>query len=117
MQLTLFYLHYIQCDNAHIFRGTSLQTETYSLLFFQKIIKKSIANIVDIRNYNLPTVFCATQLATLHHRVQNHLTVIMQSSLFTIIFFLRLLPSIRRKREKKKPSGEFHFFVFSTLHG
>ena len=23
MLLTLFYLHYVQCDNAHIFRGTS----------------------------------------------------------------------------------------------
>ena len=23
MPLTLFYLHYVQCDNAHIFRGIS----------------------------------------------------------------------------------------------
>ena len=57
MLLTLFYLHYVQCDNAHIFRRTSLQTETYSLFFFQKIIKKSIANNVDIRNYNFLLFF------------------------------------------------------------
>ena len=35
MLLTLFYLHYVQCDNAHIFRGTSFthqhkKRETYS---------------------------------------------------------------------------------------
>ena len=58
MLLTLFYLHYVQCDNAHIFRGTSLKKETYSLLFFQKKkIKRSIANIVDIRNYNFLLFF------------------------------------------------------------
>ena len=33
MLLTLFYLHYVQCDNAHIFRGTSFthkKREPYS---------------------------------------------------------------------------------------
>ena len=34
MVLTLFYLYYVQCDNAHIFRGTSFthtqKRETYS---------------------------------------------------------------------------------------
>ena len=33
MLVTLFYLHYVQCDNAHIFRGTSFthkKREPYS---------------------------------------------------------------------------------------
>ena len=36
MLLTLFYLHYVQCDDAHLFRGTSFshthtqKRETYS---------------------------------------------------------------------------------------